>query len=165
MVEKLLSPRSGLNVSLWLQVGDQIDYDNTRLGDQVYVQPAIRWNINRNFLLDFSSTFVSLDTKGGEKIFDAGVVDARLTWQFNVRSFLRVTLQQFDTSRNPDVYLEDVDAESRDVGRQLLYSYKMNPQTVFFLGYADQYIDEDYLDGLTVSDRSVFMKIGYAWNL
>jgi hypothetical protein len=41
----------------------------------------------------------------------------------------------------------------------------MNPQTVFFLGYADQYIDEDHLDGLTASDRSVFMKIGYAWNL
>jgi len=34
---------------------------------------------------------------------------------------------------------------------------------VFFLGYSDQYIDEDNLDGLTVSDRTWFMKIGYAW--
>ena len=111
------------------------------------------------------SVFASLDTKEGEKIFDASVLDARLTWQFSVRSFLRVTLQQSSTSRNPDVYEDEVDAESKDVGRQLLYSYKINPQTVFFLGYADQYIDEDHLNGLTISDRSVFMKVGYAWNL
>jgi hypothetical protein len=135
------------------------------LGDRVYFQSSIKWNINRNFLLDVSSIFSSLDTKEGEKIFDASVVDARLTWQFSVRSFLRVSLQQFETSRNPDVYEDEVDAESKDVGRQLLYSYKLNPQTVFFLGYADQYIDEDHLDGLTASDRSIFMKVGYAWNL
>jgi hypothetical protein len=156
---------SGLNLEFFAQMGDEIDYDNTRLGDQVYLQPSFTWNINRNFLLDVRSIFASLDTKEGEKIFDASVLDARLTWQFSVRSFLRVTLQQSDTSRNPDVYEDEVDAESSNVGRQLLYSYKMNPQTVFFLGYADQYIDEDHLDGLTASDRSVFMKIGYAWNL
>ncbi len=28
----------------------------------------------------------------------------------------------------------DVNAYSRSVGRQLLYSYKLNPQMVFFLG-------------------------------
>jgi hypothetical protein len=159
------SPRSGLNLQLNTKLGDQIDYDNTRLGDRVYFQSSIKWNINRNFLLDVSSIFSSLDTKEGENIFDASVVDARLTWQFSVRSFLRVSLQQFETSRNPDVYEDEVDAESKDVGRQLLYSYKINPQTVFFLGYADQYIDEDHLDGLTASDRSIFMKVGYAWNL
>jgi hypothetical protein len=65
--------------------------------------------------------------------------------------------------RNEALYIEEVDAHSRDVGRQLLYSYKLNPQTVFFLGYSDQYVDEDNLDGLTVSDRTWFMKIGYAW--
>ena len=76
-----------------------------------------------------------------------------------------MTLQQSETTRNPDAYDDEVDANSKDVGRQLLYSYKINPQTVFFLGYTDQYVDEDHLDALTASDRSVFMKIGYAWNL
>jgi hypothetical protein len=160
-----MSPVSGLNLQFWAQLGDEIDYDNTRLGDQVYLQPSFKWNINRNFLLDVRSIFASLDTKEGEKIFDASVLDARLTWQFSVRSFLRVSVQQSETSRNPDVYEDEVDADSKDVGRQLLYSYKLNPQTVFFLGYADHYIDEDHLDGLTASDRSIFMKVGYAWNL
>ena len=76
-----------------------------------------------------------------------------------------MTVQHSETSRNPSVYIDEVDAESQNVGRQLLYSYKINPQTVFFLGYSDQYVNDDDLDGLTVSDRSLFMKIGYAWNL
>ena len=131
----------------------------------MFLQPSVSWNVNRNFLIGIQSIFATLDTKEGEKIFDAKVLDARLTWQFSVRSFLRLTVQHSETSRNPDVYLDEVDAESRNVGRQLLYSYKLNPQTVFFLGYSDRYVDDDDLDGLTASDRSLFMKIGYAWNL
>ncbi len=75
-------------------------------------------------------------------IFDATVHDVRLTWQFSVRSFLRLTTQLQDIERNPASYSDVVDSRSRDVGRQLLYSYKINPQTVFFLGYSDALIDE-----------------------
>ena len=99
----------------------------------------------------------------GEKIFDATLADTRLTWQFNVRSFIRLTVQYQDIERNPDVYIEPTDAREKDVGRQLLYSYKLNPQTVFFLGYSDSYVDDDSLDRLTAEDRTWFMKIGYAW--
>jgi hypothetical protein len=160
-----LTPRRGVSLSLGITMGDQIDYDNTRLADERVFEPAINWNINRNLLLRLRGIFASLDTKQGEKIFDAAVVDARLTWQFSVRSFLRLTAQQADTSRNPDLYFDPVESETADVGRQLLYSYKINPQTVFFLGYSDQFVDDDSLTGLTVSDRSLFMKLGYAWNL
>ncbi len=167
-------PRGGLYMSLYAEYGDQIDFVNTRLGDQLYLEPSINWNINRNLLMRLQGAMASLDTKQGEKIFDASVLDARLTWQFDLRSFVRLTIQRSDVSRNLGVYDDcvallplpcDVDARSRDIGRQLLYSYKLNPQTVFFLGYSDQYVDEDDLDGLTASGRSWFMKIGYAWNL
>lgn len=160
-----MTPRSGLAFEFFTKVGDQIDYSNTRLGDQIMIRPSVKWNVNRNLLVDVRGIFAALDTKEGEKIFDASVLDARLTWQFSVRSFLRMTVQQSETKRNQDVYIEEVDAHSKNLGRQLLYSYKLNPQTVFFLGYADQYVDEDHLDGLTTSDRSLFMKIGYAWSL
>ena len=158
-------PRGGLSLSLSARIGEAVDYANSQLGDQIRLEPTIDWNVNRHLLLGIRSVFVNMDTKDGEKIFDARVVDARFTWQFSVRSFVRLSWQHAATSRNPDVYIDEVDAESRSDGRQLLYSYKLNPQTVFFLGYSDQYIDDDNLIGLTVSDRSVFMKIGYAWNL
>jgi hypothetical protein len=34
---------------------------------------------------------------------------------------------------------------------------------VFFLGYTDNYVDNDSLESLTAEDRVIFMKIGYAW--
>jgi hypothetical protein len=106
---------------------------------------------------------LQLDTKEGEEVFDAGVYDIRATWQFNRRSFIRLTTQIRNVDRNQSVYVDEVDSHSRRVGRQLLYSYKINPQTVFFLGYSDKHIDDDDLDGLQEADRTLFMKIGYAW--
>ncbi|MBT8084388.1 MAG: carbohydrate binding family 9 domain-containing protein [Woeseia sp.] len=157
------SPRSGLFVGLWTRVGDQVDFANTRLGDEVRIQPQVNWNINRNLMLRLRGTFVQLDSKEGPNVFDARVVDTRLTWQFNVRSFIRMTLQQQDIRRNADEHIEPVIAHRQRLGRQLLYSYKLNPQTVFFLGYSDNMLEDDDLAQMTTTDRTVFMKIGYAW--
>lgn len=160
-----VKPWAGFHVSGFLQYGDQIDFDNSRLGDQWLFKPSVNWNVSQNLLLRVNSTFANLETKQGEQIFDAAVIDARVTWQFNLRSFLRLSVQHQDIERNPAVYVDAIDAEDREVGRQLLYSYKLNPQTVFFLGYSDNHVDDDALAKLTVSDRSWFMKIGYAWSL
>jgi len=156
-------PKGGLILGLWSRFGTQIDFANTRLGDEIRAEPFVDWNVNRNLLLRYEGSFVRLDTQEGPNIFDASVHDLRATWQFSARSFVRITLQHFDVKRNPDVYNEPVDRRTKDVGRQLLYSYKVNPQTVFFLGYSDQLVDDDVLSGLTTSDRTWFMKIGYAW--
>ena len=55
---------------------------------------------------------------------------------------------------------------------QILFSYKINPQTVFFLGYSDNYRNRNYLDergelddSLTQTNWTLFTKIGYAWLL
>jgi len=158
-----MRPRGGLEFGIWIEVGDQIDFANSRLGDQIYLEPFINWNLNRNLLLRFKGTLSRLDSKDGPNIFDAQLFDVRLTWQFNVRSYIRFTTQHQVINRNQDEYIDPVDSETRDVGRQLLYSYKLNPQTVFFLGYSDQLIEDDLIDSLTTSDRTWFMKIGYAW--
>lgn len=156
-------PKGGLLLGVFARYGDQVDFANSRLGDQLRVQPFVQWNINRHLFLNAEATLLQLDTKQGEKIFDAGVYDVRLTWQFSRRSFVRVTTQIQNIDRNLDVYVDDVDSETRRVGRQLLYSYKLNPQTVFFLGYSNNYMDDDDLRGLEETDRTLFMKIGYAW--
>lgn len=156
-------PKGGLVIGAFARWGDQIDFDNTRLGDEVRIEPFVNWNVNRHLLLRYDGAFVTLDTKEGPNIFDAAVHDVRLTWQFSVRSFLRLTAQIQDVDRNPAVYTDSVDASESDVGRQLLYSYKLNPQTVFFLGYSDALLEDDSLSNLETTDRTWFMKIGYAW--
>ena len=66
--------------------------------------------------------------------------------------------------RDPDLYRDEVDAVTERLFTQLLFSYKINPQTVLFLGYADNR-EGDELNDLTESDRTLFFKFGYAFVL
>ena len=156
-------PKGGLELGIWIRYGDQVDFANSRLGDQLRIEPFFEWNLNRHLFMELRGTMLDLDTKQGEQVFDASVYDLRLTWQFSRRSFLRLSTQYQDIERNVDEYIDDVNANTRNMGRQLLYSYKINPQTVFFLGYSDNHFEDDELNTLEETDRTFFMKVGYAW--
>ena len=158
-----MQPAGGISFGILGVYGDKVDYTNDRLGQNIRFQPRVTWNMTQNLLLRLQGVYSQLDTPDGDNIFKASVIDTRLTWQFNLRSFLRLTVQNTDIERNLAQYIEEEDARSRDMGRQLLYSYKLNPQTVLFLGYSDQYVDDDNIDGPIASDRTWFMKVGYAW--
>ncbi len=157
-------PFGGSEFGVYLETGDRIDFANTRLGKRRVINPRITTQIGRNLQLRLRHDYSRLDTTGGERIFEANLTDARLTWQFNNRSFLRLVVQHRDTKRNVDLYVDDdVEGRDRSLATQLLYSYKVNPQTVFFLGYSDAAEDDTGLDAFTKTDRTVFAKIGYAW--
>ena len=47
---------------------------------------------------------------------------------------------------------------------QFLLSYKVNPRTVFFAGYSDNYNGLQNVS-LTQTGRTFFLKIGYAWTM
>jgi len=158
-----MQPAGGLELGVFMSYGSQVDFANSRLADELVFEPFVDWNVSRHLLLKFQATLVDLDTQEGEQIFDADLYDLRLTWQFNRRSFIRLTAQYQDIERNVEEYIDEADANTRTLGRQLLYSYKINPQTVFFLGYSDNHLDDDALNTLEETDRTFFMKIGYAW--
>jgi hypothetical protein len=62
------------------------------------------------------------------------------------------------------MYEDEIDPISKRLFTQLLFSYKVNPRTVVYLGYSDNH--RAYHDVVfTQSNRSVFMKISYAWVL
>ncbi|MBT8132474.1 MAG: hypothetical protein KJO35_09415, partial [Gammaproteobacteria bacterium] len=156
-------PADGMFLALYAQSGDQIDFANTRLGEFQSISPRLNWDAGDHLKTSLRYTRDTLDTQDGRNIFTAGLSDARFTWQFNIRSFVRLTVQHLDLQRDPALYVNDVDAEFESLGAQLLYSYKVNPQTVFFLGYSDRFIDDDTLSGLERTDRTFFTKVGYAW--
>ena len=97
-------PRSGLNINMQIQRGEQIDYTNSRLADQRRFQPQIDWNATRHLLVRLRYTSDRLSSKEGPTVYNAKLTDLRLTWQFNVRSFVRLTLQDQDIERNVDLY-------------------------------------------------------------
>jgi len=57
-----------------------------------------------------------------------------------------------------------IDSEQKSFFIQLLFSYKINPRTVLFLGYSENYFGDQGIR-LTQSDRTFFLKLGYAWVL
>jgi hypothetical protein len=157
-------PRSGLNFNMQLQDGEQIDFANSRLADARGYRPQVDWNATRHLLVRLRYSSDRLSTKEGAMIFDAKLTDLRLTWQFNVRTFVRLTLQDQDIERNVGQYLNpSTDPRTESLASQLLYSYKLNPQTVLFAGYSDSAIDDALTGNVEMTGRTLFFKLSYAW--
>jgi hypothetical protein len=70
------------------------------------------------------------------------------------------------------MYIFPVDSRAKGFFAQFLFSYKLNPRTVLFLGYSDNAMGgvfDSWLGsgrvGITRTDRTFFLKIGYAWQI
>jgi hypothetical protein len=143
--------------------GGQVDFTNTQQADQLRLDPGLRLNLGRHLRVNLDHSYEKLDVDAG-RLYTARLSQLRATYQFNVRTFVRWISQYYHTDRNPAVYESEVDARSRSWFNQLLFSYKLNPQTVLFLGYSDTYLGDQQID-LTQESRTLFLKIGYAWML
>ncbi|HEV7922724.1 MAG TPA: DUF5916 domain-containing protein [Thermoanaerobaculia bacterium] len=129
--------------------GQRIDYTRSRVG--------------RGGVVDLSSTvrptdhlelIGSVKRDWVEESYAANIERMKMTYTFSARSLVRLIGQHEDT---------DLRA-SRDGGLSLsaLYAYRLNWQTVFFVGYGDQRtLDER--EALRPSGRSMFLKVAYAF--
>lgn len=159
------TPIGNLDVDVDLDIGDEIDFANNQLGESLEINPAINWRPVSQLKLKLEHLWKQLDVDGGT-LFTANLTDLRLSWQFDVYSFLRLTAIYTDIERDLSLYTRPgYDADEQSLEAELLYGYKLNPQTVFYLGYADGRFDDDNLDSLTQTNRSVFAKFSYAWLL
>ena len=165
-VDAEIWPTGSLSLFLGVEGGDRVDYDNTRAGRSYRLNPSIEYRLGRHLGLGFGHTFERLRIDEG-RLYTANVSSLKLVYQFNRRTFLRAIVQRVDYQRNAGLYTFSVDARTTNVSSQLLFSYKINPQTVLFLGYSDAYLGGEASGGetlhLTQTDRTFFVKIGYAW--
>jgi hypothetical protein len=143
--------------------GDQVDFANAQQGERLRVDPGLRLNLGDHLRLNLDHSFETLDVDAGE-LYTANLSQVRATYQFNVRTFVRWVGQYLDVDRDPSLYASAVPARSQDFYNQLLFSYKINPQTVVFAGYSDNWTGDERID-LTQQSRTVFVKVGYAWLL
>jgi len=164
-----MRPTGSLHLGLEATVADTIDFAHTRPGDLLRLNPSFDWNIGRNLALGFDHDLQRVDVDGGE-LLEVNLSQFRAVYQLNIRTFFRAVLQYTDIAYNEELYTaEEVPSEDEHLFSQLLFSYKLNPQTVFFLGYSDNQLGGEIEEGrfveLTRADRTFFMKIGYAWVL
>ena len=157
-------PRDGLGYGVQISKGDQIDFANVQRGDQFRFGHNLSYNITHQLLIRLSQSYQTLDVRGGE-LFQTVLTDLRLSYQFSRASSLRLSLIHQDTIRDTSLYGFTIDERSKRLDSQLLYSYQLNPQTVFFAGYSTSGLDDDALPGISKTSDSVFVKFSYAWIL
>jgi predicted transcriptional regulator of viral defense system len=144
-------------------LGDSVDYTNSRLAQTLQVNPGMELAIGRHVNVNLNHFFERLATEG-ERIYLANLLQTRLIYNFNVRAFVRAIVQYTAIDRNTALYNEPTDSKTRMIFTQFLFSYKINPQTVLFLGYSDTGMGNQSID-VTKLNRTFFLKIGYAWLL
>ncbi len=156
-------PSGGLSLRLLVAAGDEVDYDNVRPADLLRLRPTVEVAVGRHLRFSLRHTSERLDVDGG-RLYRASLSEFRGVYQFSLRTFVRAILQYTDLWRNQSLYREDVPPTSRSFFTQLLFSYKINPQTVFFLGYSETGLGEHGWD-MAAANRTLFLKVGYAWLL
>ena len=163
-----IQPTSRVFVGIGINNGKQIDYSNNRLGDYRELYSYITLNPTDHFMIDLYYTLSDLTAKNlqqvNDSVYSANLTDLRLSYQFDVRSYLKLNLVYSDVHRNPNNNpMINVFKKDRSLSTQLIYSYKINPQTAFFVGYSDSSYQDDNLTRLRRDKRTFFMKISYAW--
>jgi hypothetical protein len=166
-----IRPFSGSEIGVQGMAGQSIDYANLRLADVFAVGPNASFNLFRRLNLVVSHSYERL-SEGGDTIYTANLTQTKLVWNFSVRSFVRAVVQYRDLRQNPAMYIFPVDSRAKGFFAQFLFSYKLNPRTVLFLGYSDNAMGgvfDSWLGsgrvGITRTDRTFFLKIGYAWQI
>jgi hypothetical protein len=156
-----IRPTGSFSIGANATWGGAIDFSNSRRADQVRFGANTNFNIARGLEGSGSYTYQKLTVAGG-RLFTAQLLQTRVLYHINLRTFIRAIVQYTDVDRDPNQYFALVIPRSRRVFTQLLFNYKLNPQTVLLLGYSDNANGTTYYD-LTRSDRTVFVKLGYAF--
>jgi Domain of unknown function (DUF5916)/Carbohydrate family 9 binding domain-like len=157
-------PNGQLTFECLAAVQDDIDFKHTRPGTFVYFEPNVTYRIGKHLFTRLSYLYARLKIDDGE-LFRAHIVQGQLMYHFNKRMFMRGILQYTNINQNIQLYEDPtVEPEYKWLFTQFLFSYKLNPRTVLFLGYSDNHIG--YYDvGTKQLDRTFFFKIGYALSL
>jgi hypothetical protein len=154
-------PTSWFYLNFQGRFGQEIDYDNVRQGNILRLIPGLRFDLARHLRLEVNQNFERLNVEG-DQLYRANITDVRATYQINTRTFVRAISQYFDISRNPALYTFEVNGKDHTLFNQFLFSYKINPQVVLFLGYSDNYANT-VTTNLSQANRTLFFKVGYAF--
>ncbi len=148
--------------------GQQVDFANNRLGHGANVNYGVLLRPGDHLEMSLSNGVRWLRVKNGVdegRLFTSQFERMRATYTFNQKMFLRAILQNQRTNQNQGLYdpTITVDQHGGSLASQLLFAYKVNWQTLLFVGYGD--LREVIADAgdFARSGRQFFMKVSYAF--
>ena len=124
--------------------GQKIDYAGARVGTGATVNLSGTTRVGDHLQMELRTSREWLDLEETGRLFSARIDWLKATYTFSPRSLVRAIVQQKRVERGGTT--------DRKLTLSTLYAYKLNWQTVFFIGYGDA---EDA--------QSVFMKVAYAF--
>jgi len=159
-----LRPSGAVGLEIFLRGGEIIDFVNVRQAEFLLVQPRIDFRLGRRVSGSLEHLWEEFDVPGGGRFLEANLTQASLVYHLSVRTFFRAILQYQDVERDLALYTVEPkpEPEEEELFSQLLFSYKLNPETVVFLGYSDLHQGFQGID-LTQRNRTFFLKVGYAF--
>tara|TARA_R110000744_G_scaffold218481_1_gene337262 strand:- start:13173 stop:15470 length:2298 start_codon:yes stop_codon:yes gene_type:complete len=157
-----VQPTAQFSTEFELTIGDKIDYENNRLGDYIAIFGNVKYNVNKHLEFEFSHTYSDLEAENAN-VFTENLTELRISYQFNVNSYLKFNVVYTDIDFNLDNNASAYTAKDNNLSTQLIYAYKINPQTVFYLGYSDNSYQDDRLKSISREQRTIYSKISYAW--
>ena len=166
-------PVKGVELRLDGRFGDRVDFFHAQQAQEDFLAPGVSLDMGRHLRLSLDHA-VSEYTVDAGPLYTAELSQLRATYQFNVRSFIRLVSIYERIERDPDNFTLPFPIKDENLANQFLFSYKLNPQTVLFLGYSDEHLSLADLDtpvdlpngsGLRQQGRTLFLKVGYAWLL
>lgn len=164
LLESEFKPISGLTLGGFIDKSYNVDIANDRLVDSLRHGIRINANLGAHLTANLRHNFSKLYRDAGN-ILIANQTDFRLSYQFNIRQRLRLSLIHTNINRDLSLYNEpeNFKAHSRNLAMKLVYSYKVNPRTVLFVGYSDAAKEDDLISNLTRTQQNLFIKFSYAW--
>ncbi len=156
-----LRPSGTVTFTMDGSLGGTVDYANARQATQVRLGPSLELKLGRSLSAAISHSYQKLNVEVG-RLFTANLTEFRAVYYFSSRMFVRGIAQYTDIDRDPDLYTFPVPRNTRRLFSQFLFSYKLNAQTVALVGYSDNARGDQTID-VTRTDRTFFIKLGYAW--
>jgi hypothetical protein len=146
-------------------LGQDIDFANARPAHGITLNLQATLQPTDHLALDVIQNTRSLhvDTASArERLFIQRVSRLKATYTFTSRLFVRGIGQYVATTSDPSLYAVPVPPRSGDFSGSLLFAYKLNWQSVVFVGYGDDRALSPAGD-LAPVDRQFFAKLSYAF--
>ncbi|HXU44538.1 MAG TPA: DUF5916 domain-containing protein [Thermoanaerobaculia bacterium] len=148
-------------------VGDDVDFNNARPGDggSISLSSTLRPEEHLDLRLSATKRWLDVDAGGRSgRYLTAEIGRIRANYNFNSRAFLRLIGEEIRLIENRRLRPMQGEGEKRSKDRtaSALLGYKLNWQTVLFLGFGDaRSLDER--GELAPAARQAFFKISYAF--
>jgi hypothetical protein len=147
-------------------LGQDIDVGNSRQGrgPTINVSATLDPTEHVELALVENVQWLNVDDAMGQsrRLFTARISRMRGTYTFTARTFVRVIAQYVSTDSDPSLYLKTVTPRAGTFNGSALFAYKLNWQSVIYVGYGD---DRELSDQrrLLPSNRQVFVKVSHAF--